>query len=229
MIRVVEWQVMEKHVVERQVAMELRREGTFWSQQGCKSGRGKWGLDFNSDLDDPLSQASISHKLDVEGGDGMMPPHLYVPVGVALLCLRSTTCVHSDAFEERARFQECKATIQALNNKQASKKLLVLHIEGQTPLRNKFSLEDFNAELNENALLAQDPSWNEDITSSSSSYVSSDSSNNKEEGKEVNQLILNRRRRGAIPIATPKVLAAEPILVSSLKLEDSDDLAFIPL
>ena len=87
----------------------------------------------------------------------------------------------NELFEKR--FEYCKALIQNLNNKQASRKvvnllvyepiyyhivphrandldrvrLLVLRIEGRTPLHRAFSLEEFSIKLDENAVLARDP------------------------------------------------------------------------
>ena len=75
--------------------------------------------------------------------------------------------------------------------------------KGRAPPHHKLSLEDFSAELDENALHSRDPSWNEDTTSSSSSFILFDSSDNKEEGEEMNQLVLNMRRRGANPVVAP--------------------------
>ncbi|GFY96880.1 hypothetical protein Acr_11g0011860 [Actinidia rufa] len=63
----------------------------------------------------------------------------------------------------RNRFEECKVG---------------------APQRNDFSLDDFSAELDENALLAQDLGWDEGTTSTSSSYTSFDSSDSKEKGEE---------------------------------------------
>ena len=107
--------------------------------------------------------------------------------------------------------------------------LLALRIEGRALMCNKFSSEDFSAELNKNVLLVGDPCRNKGTTSSSSSYASSDSSDSKEEGEGVDQLILNKRRGRVDPAAVPEVPAAEPILVSSSEADDSDDLAFVPL
>ena len=67
----------------------------------------------------------------------------------------------------------------------------MLRIEGRSPQRSDFSLDDFSAELDENALLSRDLGWDEGTTSSSSSYTS-DSEEKGEE--EVKQLVLNRKR-----------------------------------
>ena len=63
----------------------------------------------------------------------------------------------------------------------------MLCIEGRATLHREFSSEEFNVELDENALLARDPGWNEGTISSLSNFIWSNSSNNdEEEGKEVN-------------------------------------------
>ena len=78
-------------------------------------------------------------------------------------------------------------------------------------------------------MFAQGSNRDEDTTLSSSSFVLSNSSDNEEEGEEVNQLVLNMRRRGTDLVDTLEVPATEPILVLSSNLEDSNDLAFVPL
>ncbi|GFY88744.1 hypothetical protein Acr_06g0006840 [Actinidia rufa] len=152
--------------------------------------------------------------------------------------------------DDRACFFFCKAAIQSLNNRRASRKvanlltyepiyrhviphqtdelgkvrLPVLRIEGRAPPRCEFSSEEFSTELDENVVLAQDPGWNKGTTSSSSSFISSDSSDSEEEeGEEVNQLVLNKGRGGQ-PFAAPIVPIAAPAVPVVPILVSSSDL-----
>ncbi|GFY97784.1 hypothetical protein Acr_12g0003250 [Actinidia rufa] len=91
--------------------------------------------------------------------------------------------------------------------------------------QKRLGSEELSAELNEGTVLAKNLDLNQGITLSSSSFMSSDSLDNEEEGEEVNQLVLNRRRREQ-PTTAFAILVVIPILVSSLKAKDSDNLAF---
>ncbi|GFZ05164.1 hypothetical protein Acr_17g0007360 [Actinidia rufa] len=112
----------------------------------------------------------------------------------------------NELFQNRS--DKCKATIQALNNRQASKKVA--------------------------NLLAYDliychviPHRSDELGSVKLPTLCIEDS--KEEGEEVNQLVLNMMRRVVDPVAAPKIPTAEPILVLSSYLTGSDDLAFVTL
>ena len=101
----------------------------------------------------------------------------------------------NDLFKNR--FEECKTAIRAVNNRLASQKVtnllayepiyhhVVSHkadeldrirfpalcIEGQAPRCDNFDSKDFNAELNENAILARDPGWEEGIMSRPNPFI----------------------------------------------------------
>ena len=89
-------------------------------------------------------------------------------------------------------------------------------------MRRGFSSKKFSAEIDENGAITRGLDLNEGVTSSSSNFISGDFSDSKKEGEEVNQSVLNKRRRVVTPVASHVVA----ILVLSSDLEHSNDLAF---
>ncbi|GFY87929.1 hypothetical protein Acr_05g0015680 [Actinidia rufa] len=129
-----------------------------------------------------------------------------------------------DDFNElcKRRSKDCRATIQDVNNRQASRKvadLLVYESVYRHVIPHKAEKLGSGAELNEEAPLARVRGWEEVVTLSSSTFVSLDSSNSEEEEEEgeeaISQLMLKRRRNRVVPAAEPEVPVG-PISISSL-------------
>ncbi|GFS30025.1 hypothetical protein Acr_00g0009740 [Actinidia rufa] len=130
--------------------------------------------------------------------------------GTMVVCLSVN---FNEIFKHRS--DDCKAAIQSVNNRKASRKvtdllayepiyrhvipaqgrrsssrirLPALRTEGQAPHCGEFNSEGSGTELNEEAPVARVRGYEEGITSSFSSYTSSDSSDNKEEEEVISQL-----------------------------------------
>ncbi|GFS33848.1 hypothetical protein Acr_00g0030830 [Actinidia rufa] len=100
--------------------------------------------------------------------------------------------------------KECRDAIQAVNNMQTSRSVADILVS-----------ESSRAELDMNPHRAQ--VWEEGVTLSSSSYTSSESSDSEEEGEEaISQLMVNRRRNRAPPLAKPE-LAREVEIAHSFR------------
>ncbi|GFS32757.1 hypothetical protein Acr_00g0024440 [Actinidia rufa] len=129
-----------------------------------------------------------------------------------------------DLFKRRSK--ESKEAIQAVNNKQASRKatdLLAFKLIYGHIIPHKIE-ELVRIKICPLHIEVQD--WEVGITSSSSSYISSNSSDSKEEREEaVSQLVLNRRQNWVIPMAEPEV-PTRPIFISSSDNEHFDNLAY---
>ncbi|PSR87997.1 Myb family transcription factor EFM like [Actinidia chinensis var. chinensis] len=162
---------------------------------------GKQRSDSSSDLADPPSEASIFHKPDAERSDGAILPHLnQVSINFIRIVLAVDTLIRQHELSFNA--SDLLYVYTMVHPKRES----VTHL-----------LKDFN-ELFQNR--------DEDTTSSSSSFVSSNSSDNEEEGEEVNQLVLNRRRRGTDLVDTLEAMG-EDVIAHSFK-EGMSDPSAIP-